>query len=303
MNDGPPFIPSGIVFLDSLGDIGEKVFQARDGLRDILTRADERFGRIEGKVDNMDANVRSLKSDAIHTRRELGVLRGDVEKMKGEMGEMKKDITTMKGDITTMKGDINAMKGEISSLRVDIQALSSSLKEFIQNSQPYPTPHNPHVGRSIRIGSPEPSIPPEVEEVVDVLADGIMTPSSRDQARSRAMRMLRGLVSSPPVAVVHRSTNNHRHRAINAGCRTGKQNPEALLCALMATALMPAYVTSLCFRPLTNYYSGSVQPPPGSDTRICNSPHNLNHYSPVCTQLMHSAGVVNTATTRDFRVT
>lgn len=209
MNDGPPFMPSGIVFLDSLGDIGEKVFQARDGLRDILTRADERFGRIEGKVDNMDANIRSLKSDAIHTRRELGVIRGDVDKMRGEMGEMKKDIekmrgetkrdmNEMRGEMNAMKGDMNAMRGEISSLRVDIQALSSSLKEFIQNSQPYPTPHHPHVGRSIRTGSPEPSIPPEVEEVVDVLADRIMTPSSRDQARSRAMKMLRGLVSPPP---------------------------------------------------------------------------------------------------------
>ena len=65
---------------------------------------------ILGRLDEMGADLHSIKSDVAVLKSDVAVLKSDVAVLKSDVAVLKSDVAVLKADVAVMKGDIAEMK-------------------------------------------------------------------------------------------------------------------------------------------------------------------------------------------------
>ncbi len=82
--------------------------------------------QILNRLDSMDRNIGSLKSD-------VATLTSDVTEMKSDVVTLTSDVTGMKSDVSTLKSDVSTLKSDMSKFERKLDAVfeqTAGLLEF-----------------------------------------------------------------------------------------------------------------------------------------------------------------------------
>lgn len=83
--------------------------------------SEERFQRLEHKLDGVVADVSSLKAD-------VSVLKTDVAELKTDVAELKTDVAVLKTDVSGLRADVSGLKTDGVSIQASIIDLGHQMR-------------------------------------------------------------------------------------------------------------------------------------------------------------------------------
>jgi len=81
--------------------------------QDILTAINTFATDTEHRFQNLESDVKTLKSDMTIVKSELGSVQSDISSMKSELGSVQSDIGSMKSELGSVQSDIGSMKSQM----------------------------------------------------------------------------------------------------------------------------------------------------------------------------------------------
>jgi len=99
-----------------------------------VKQIEEKFGNGEGLTQD-DINTLLLKSQYNHINhldKKLDEVTADVASLKGEFNNLKGEFTGLKGEFTALKGEFTGLKGEFKTFQAEIKADLAEFKTDIQ---------------------------------------------------------------------------------------------------------------------------------------------------------------------------
>jgi len=83
----------------------------------------KRFENIEGEVKGVKSDIADIKADVTVLKDDVGGLKLDVTALKDDVSGLKIDVGILKDDVSGLKTDVTSFKDDMSGLKTDVKEL------------------------------------------------------------------------------------------------------------------------------------------------------------------------------------
>ena len=98
----------------------------------ILTDVKQGQELLGEKFNNLDIDVKSIKTDVDGIKSDVTTLKADVEGIKSDVTTLKSDVEGIKSDITTLKSDVDGVRSEVQHINIHLEnETDKNLSELI----------------------------------------------------------------------------------------------------------------------------------------------------------------------------
>jgi len=107
----------------------------QDDINTLLLKSQyNHINHLDKKLDEVVADVASLKGEFNGLKGEFSSLRGEFTGLGGEFSSLKGEFNGLKGEFNGLKGEFTGLKSEFNSLRGEFSLLKSDIETIIQTA-------------------------------------------------------------------------------------------------------------------------------------------------------------------------
>ena len=81
---------------------------------------------ILGRLDEMGADIHSIKGDILGMKADIAELKSDVAVLKSDVAELKSDVAVLKSDVAELKSDVAVLKSDVAVLKSDVAEIKET---------------------------------------------------------------------------------------------------------------------------------------------------------------------------------